>query len=158
MRRVPDLLGLMDAPSGVSLLIGGFVQARDRFEKARLERFDARPAYFALFEALGWTYSVDEWFREHGPEDARQSPELRGLRYARNAVHHRWEPALWMDLGAELPFILGQSRLGVVSEWRWKDRLSRRVDADSAYYQSHLAGKPARQTLEAIAVHLAAFG
>jgi hypothetical protein len=140
--------------TSISLLVAGFMQARERFEEGRLERFANHPAYFALFEALAWTYSVDEWLREHGPEQARQLPELRGLRYARNAVHHRWDQALWMDLGGEFPLVLGQSQLGVVSEWRWNDELSRRLDADGAFYKSHLAGHPARETLTALATHL----
>ena len=136
-------------------LIAGFMQAHDRFEVARHDRFNSLPAYFALFEALAWTYSIDEWFREHGEHKLRQQNELRGLRYARHCVHHRWYQALWMDFGGEFPLVLGRSRLGVPSEWRWKDELARKRDADLPAYRDHLAGKPARVTLSALREYLA---
>ena len=102
-----------------------------------------------MFEALAWTYAIDEKLAKPA------QPELRGLRYARNCVHHQWSQALWMDMGTELPFILGDADLGVVSEWRWKDRLAKRRDRDQEAYEQHLAGKPARDTLTALRNYLA---
>jgi hypothetical protein len=141
-----------DRPEGrvnLQALIAGFMQAHDRFELARHDRFNYLPAYWALFEALAWTYSIDQLLKRPN------QPELRGLRYARNRIHHQWYQALVMDLGGELPWILGQSKLGVPSEWRWKPTLGGRADADKSAYLSHLAEKPARSTLAAVRAYLA---
>jgi hypothetical protein len=136
-------------------LIAGFMQAHDRFELARHDRFNVLPAYFALFEALAWSYSIDERFDEDGQDQLREQNELRGLRYARNCVHHRWYQALWVDMGAEFPLVLGRSKPGATSEWRWKDELARKRDDDLQAYRDHLAGKPARLTLSALRDYLA---
>jgi hypothetical protein len=78
----------------LATLIAGFMQAHDRFEEARRDRFNHAPAYWALFETLAWTYSIDEWFGDpkHHARKLHDQPELRALRYARASVHHRWVP------------------------------------------------------------------
>jgi hypothetical protein len=129
------------------------MQAHDRFEMARRDKFNHLPALHALFEALAWTYSIDNKLGK--PADV---PELRGLRWARRHVHHQWVQALWMDMGTDLPFTL-PARVGVVSEWRWRERLGRhresKPDADRDAYVSQMAGRPARETLARLRERLA---
>jgi hypothetical protein len=134
-------------------LIGGFMQAHDRFLIAHGDRFNHLPTYYAIFESLAWTYSID--MRLNQPNQ----PELRGLRHVRNQVHHQWARALWLDRGGELPLVLGESKLDMVSEWRWVNSLGRRGPgrhhADKLAYAQHLAMRPARETLAALRAYLA---
>lgn len=64
--------------------------------------------YLALFEALNWGVSLDErlcvdWpyeeiaFGKYWCDDFTGGDLIRGLRYARNAVHHDWSLALDVD-------------------------------------------------------------
>jgi hypothetical protein len=64
--------------------------------------------YLALFEALNWGVSLDERLRVDWPyeeiafgkywcDDFTGGGLIRGLRYARNAVHHDWSLALDVD-------------------------------------------------------------
>jgi hypothetical protein len=57
--------------------------------------------YTALFDALGWANALDnrlrrdlsgEWFTEI--EGAESIPRIR---WARNAVHHQWDEAVYLD-------------------------------------------------------------
>jgi hypothetical protein len=76
-----------------AVLLRGYQQAVARFDESRLGH-DATVAFLPLFEALNWAASIDERLRY--PD----YPELRGLRFARNRVHHQWAEALYVDVGA----------------------------------------------------------
>jgi hypothetical protein len=127
-------------------LVAGFLAARERFETARLGRDPVRP-FHPLFEALAWAVTLDE--RLGYPDD----PQLRGLRYARNAVHHQWADALELDdSGAAFPITFPM----VFFEWRWTRELPPpKQKRDEPFYREHLAGHPARHALGAVAAHLA---
>ncbi len=103
---------------------------------------DAEDAYHALFECLAWAASIDE--RLGYPTE---SPELRGLRFARHRVHHQWADALVLTEGARFPITFPTAFFEY--EWRPIDDLpaGRPGDPDEAFYRSHLAGVPARTTL-----------
>jgi hypothetical protein len=123
-------------------LIRGYTEALGRFHEAKLGR-DPVAAFLPLFEALNWAASIDE--RLEYPEH----PELRGLRFARNRVHHQWAEALRLTEDGELPATLPM----VFFEWRWRDRLphGERGAREESTYAKHLAGRPARRTLDAVA-------
>jgi hypothetical protein len=81
----------------LSTLIEGYRRAHARFVEARVEE-EPVDAFIPLFEALSWAVTLDERL------DFPAYPELRGLRYARNSVHHKWSEALWLDrAGITLP-------------------------------------------------------
>jgi hypothetical protein len=126
-------------------LVDGYLQSVGRFQGAATAD-SAEDAFHALFEALSWAASLDELLGF--PDD---SPVLRGLRFARNRVHHQWANALWLDPGgAEFPMRLPFAFF----EWRWRgaEQLppGRNVRGRPVY-QQHLAGRPARRSLDAVA-------
>ncbi len=127
----------VDLPSQVN----GLVQAFVRFEQRAMGR-DAEDAYHALFECLAWAASIDE--RLGFPKD---SPELRGLRFARHRVHHQWADALVLAEGARFPITF--PAVFFEYEWRPLEELpaGRPGDPDESFYRTHLAGQPARTTL-----------
>jgi hypothetical protein len=121
--------------------VNGLVQAFVRFEERAMGR-DAEDAYHALFECLAWAASIDE--RLGYP---KESPELRGLRFARHRVHHQWADALVLKEGVRFPI-----RFPMVFfeyEWRPLEELpaGRPGDPDEVLYRMHLAAQPARATL-----------
>jgi hypothetical protein len=135
------------ATADLSTLIGGFEQAYDRWSEARI-RTDPTTAFYALFEALAWTYAIDELLRNTGWP---RPPDLRGLRFARNRVHHQFSLALRLDAsGGQFPLQFPITFF----EWRWRDTsdlpAGRRDREGEAMYEQHLAGQPARLTLSAI--------
>ena len=117
-----------------------------RFETAS-RASDSDATFVALFEALSWTVSLDERL------GCGSEPELLGLRYARNAVHHLWADALELTQGRSLPTGLPT----MLAEWSWRATLPEpRTKRGRAEYVSHLAGRPARMTLDAIVTALSA--
>jgi hypothetical protein len=65
----------------------------------------------------------------------------------RNAVHHDWAEALWLDRrGAVLPAPLPSG----LFEWCWQPRLRSTRSSGVEKYRTHLSGKPVRFTLEAL--------
>jgi hypothetical protein len=129
------------------VLVRGFNAAFARFEAAARER-KPEAAFHPLFEALAWTYSIDERLKK--PD----LPALRGLRWARGRVHHRWADALYVTdvahvISARLPKITGP----LFFEWRWRPELARgrkRDNPDREAYVEHLSGQPARLTLASV--------
>lgn len=120
-----------------------------RFNDARTTQ-DQHAAFIALFEALAWTFTLDDRLKAHlGQLNAY--PHLRGLRHARHAVHHQWDMALELRQGLSSPITSPITSF----EWRWVDNLrSSRRSADRQAYLDHLAGKPARMTLHLVREHL----
>lgn len=110
--------------------------------------------YFALFEALNWAVSLDDRLSRDWPfaeivygkywcEDFTSGGLIRGLRHARNAVHHDWSLALDLD-PIESPFHL---RLDLLSLAWSSERLSDRDDDSAAAYNANLAGRVVGDTL-----------
>jgi hypothetical protein len=135
-------------------LVGGFEQAAQRFYVAS-KGTDSDVAFRPLFEALNWSVSVDERLQEVW-EAGRTNPakwwsdgfihgdDVKGVRYARNRVHHQWADALFSSSGFAFPMTFPL----VFLEWRWRITLPPgRNNEFLAEYDAHLAGAPARVTL-----------
>jgi hypothetical protein len=92
---------------GLGTLLAGYQQAYNRWMAGPRIDTDPDQAFFGIFEALNWAVVVDNRLKETllgwpGGYDGRDY--LIGFRYARNAVHHDWAEALWLDRrGAVLP-------------------------------------------------------
>ena len=110
--------------------------------------------YFALFEALNWAVSLDDRLSRDWPfaeiiygkywcDDFAGGGLIRGLRHARNAVHHDWSLALDID-PMESPFHLRLDLLGLA----WSaERLSDRDDDSAEAYNANLADRVVADTL-----------
>lgn len=108
--------------------------------------------FIALFEACNWSTSLDDRLRREWPPSI--SPGIdwwqhvpngglaRGMRYARNAVHHDWAQAI------TFPGDFDTGRFAV-SAWAWDEELrpDRPDPHGEAAYKAHLAGKSAMVTL-----------
>lgn len=134
----------------LELLVAGFEGARKRFTEARLTN-DPERTFLPLFEALSWAASLDERLKEdrgHWAEEVH----LRGVRYARHSVHHKWTDALELTEGLSFPVTFPT----VFHEWRWRREIIEPQNTqDEPAYAEHLAGQPARHTLSAISAFLA---
>jgi hypothetical protein len=128
-------------------MVDGYDRATARFQEAC---FGTSPvdAFIPLFEALNWAASIDE--RMGFPA----LPELRGLRFARNRVHHQYADALWLDeSGAQLPTPLPAAFF----EWRWRSQLPPGRNSNGEEdYRNRLADVPARLTLDRVWAYLTA--
>ncbi len=135
-------------------LVGGFEEAAQRFYVAS-KGTDPDLAFRPLFEALNWSVSVDDRLQAIW-EARRTNPakwwsdgfihgdDVKGMRYARNRVHHQWADALFSSSGFAFPITFPL----VFQEWRWRLTLPPgRNDEFLAEYGAHLAGAPARLTL-----------
>lgn len=152
----------MSEEVGFSTLRSGFNQAARRFEDARL-RTNREATYFALFESLNWAVALDEyvsenWFpdgvslkwkwRDH--VDGEGGEIVRGVRFARNRVHHQWADAVRCSTGGfQFPIVAP-----IVShEWCWRSADSLPTsDKNSGIkqYETHLSQRPVRTTLSAL--------
>lgn len=110
--------------------------------------------YFALFEALNWAVSIDDrlnsdWpFAEiaHGTfwcDEFSGGGLIRGLRFARNSVHHDWSLGLDLD-PLENPF---QQRIELL--WLcWAEELAGDEQGEGATaYRDYLSGRAVGDTL-----------
>lgn len=110
--------------------------------------------YFALFEALNWAVSLDDRLAHDWPyEDIAYGTYwcdefaggglIRGLRFARNSVHHDWFLGLDLD-PLERPF---QQRIEML--WLcWAEGLAGDQQSDgAAAYRDYLAGRVVGDTL-----------
>jgi hypothetical protein len=148
------------------VLFEGFEQARQRFA-AVVNDLEGRAAYFALFEALNWAVALDERIvatdlaKWQWRDRVADGDVVRGLRYARNRVHHDWVDALAIALGTLRPdTLVGPTTLlllGGASEWRWRDLRDLppeegpdRHGGDVAY-RTRIARRPPSETLDALA-------
>lgn len=109
--------------------------------------------YIALFEALNWAVSLDDRLANDWPDNVGRAWQgevenggaIRGLRYARNCVHHDWALAVpWPSQPVD--------RGSVAERLDWVEVLSSGrpdpVGADA--YRQHLGG-------ESVIVSLSAF-
>jgi hypothetical protein len=134
----------------------GFGAAAARFTDA-VERGEPLGAYVALFEALNWAVVLDDRTASMWVPDGEVlgwawrdriagAEMLRGVRFARNSMHHDWSEVL--ERG-EIP---NGEAPRVLQEWTWRpvDRLPSRgkEEADAeAVYVDQLAGRMVRSTL-----------
>ena len=102
--------------SGVWLL-EGLRRAIGRFREAATPTAHPLDTFIPLFEALNWIAMIDDRLGESDDD----SPALKGIRFARNVVHHQWADALQFEPGAELGVLmLCVSPLGMPSRWVWR--------------------------------------
>jgi hypothetical protein len=146
-------------------LVKGFRHARARLAEAAGQR-DVEETFIPLFETLNWAVAIEYYARKRGPKidggPKINRETLRGLRFARNRVHHQWADALeprdvpnpsgLVTRGGRGPRIVGPP---VVVEWFWKPVVGlgkapkKHDDPDGeAAYEKHLAGQPARLALD----------
>jgi hypothetical protein len=107
----------------------------------------------ALFESLNWAVSLDDRLRRDDDNEWATRVDgggvVRGIRYARNCVHHDWASAL--DLGEDEKNLVAP--YGTVLGIAWQADLSaQRPDPLGAQaYATHLAGRIVGDTLVAAA-------
>jgi hypothetical protein len=130
----------------LALLILGFEEARGRFLEVRLS-LDADAVFLPLFEALSWTVSIDERLQriwkaaptnpdKWWSEGFTHGDVVKGVRFARNRVHHQWADALW------------PSRHEGRVIWRWRPTLpAGRNRTGEGEYADRVATRPAIDTL-----------
>jgi hypothetical protein len=113
--------------------------------------------YHSLFEALNWAYTLDDRLtrRDLGPdwykhladdEDIRDlAKSVPAIRYARNAVQHQWDEAVYLD-EEKAQGARGRT-LNVY--WYWLPELGgdKRDPTGRMAYAEHLAGHAVLTTL-----------
>ena len=143
------------------MLHSGYVAAYERFAEAAKRR-DQVGSFHGLFESLNWAVALDDRVRAHwAPEGkplnwswrvrVRGGEVLRGLRWARNGVHHQWSDALVPSEGLQFPvtFPLG------FFEWVWRPAaelpvLDKPDQPGLVSCEQHLQGRAARTTLASL--------
>lgn len=111
--------------------------------------------YFALFEALNWGVSLDDrltrdWpfeeitFGQYWCDEFAGGDLIRGFRYARNAVHHDWSPALDVDP----TLLMLQQRVDLLSlSWASVIATERPDPVGEKAYRGYLGGRVVGDTL-----------
>ncbi|HEV7564756.1 MAG TPA: hypothetical protein VGO31_02225 [Microbacteriaceae bacterium] len=101
----------MNRAVDVGVLARGFHEALGRFKIVDVS--DAEAAFLPMFEMLNWATAIDErCSRDFAPDGTDHLPGkgweqrlvgrevVRGLRFARNVVHHEWAEAVeWRPAG-----------------------------------------------------------
>lgn len=147
----------------MAMLLRGYADAYARFKEAARDDSDVASATFApLFEALNWAVALDDRIRKHWAPEGQAlgfawrervpaAGAMRGVRWARNAVHHQWADALEVVRADQAPMRRYPAR---PHEWLWReaDHLPRpskgREDAEGeAAYRRILAGHTCEDTL-----------
>lgn len=136
----------------VRTLFNGFDQAYARWQVVEYAPYDAAAAFIPLFEVLEWAACIDERLAY-----IDWSKDLRGLRWARNRSRHDWAMALEVLRREQLRLPDNVDRnWGPEFEWAWRETLPERTSVaaryrkDEPYYQSNLAGQPARVTINMV--------
>jgi hypothetical protein len=104
------------AAAEFQILQRGYVEAYARFRTAATPS-DATEddTFIPLFEVLNWAGSIDEHLGFPGDR------ELRGIRFARNRVHHQWAKALRYFPGAVLGGVgFNEAMFNEGPNWRWR--------------------------------------
>jgi len=121
----------------------------------------ADETFVPVFEALNWMASIDLWFDEQGSPIGDDT--LRGIRFARNRVHHDWALAITRQDWPGVPMVSGGRHGGVTRifgpppgfYWTWKPLADlpppQRPDPNGeAAYVSQLAGAQVEPTLDGL--------
>jgi hypothetical protein len=129
-------------------LLEALRRAIGRYRDAATPTAQPLDAFIPLFEALNWVASIN--FRI--PKDEVRSPNLIGVLFARNTVHHQWADPLQFVPGAEVGILMiGVSTIGSSSRWTWRELTqlprSRAGREGLEEYQRHLKGRDAANTL-----------
>jgi hypothetical protein len=143
---------------GLVQAIGRFVGSHDPdqvegFEPDLLQPTLSASWYLALFEALNWTFTLDDRLRrEFDSAEWHRSFVGGGLipafRYARNCVHHDWAQAFELDSSEEVvaPYVVV---LGL--EWNDELRCDRPNRFGEAAFAEHLSSRCVGDTLFEVA-------
>jgi hypothetical protein len=134
----------------VTTLFEGFEQAFVRWQGVEQAPQEPAQTFFPLFELLEWATCIHERL-----EHIDWSPDLRGLRWARHRCRHDWAMVLEVRTREQLRLHPNVDRESVPDyEWAWRTALPEATRAryreDKPYYDSHLAGRPARVTLNLV--------
>ena len=136
---------------GMETLYAGFEQAFARWQKVEKATIEPTRTFVPLFEVLQWSSCIDERLKL-----PTWAPDLRGLRWARHRVYHDWALALEVRSEEDLRLEANVVREGLPAlEWAWRDELpnlrpSKATHPDEPFYAKHLAGYPARVTLNLV--------
>lgn len=153
-------LTIYEGDVNVRDLVLGFLRAYYRFEAENRRSRDPeqeagarRLGRMALFETLNWADSVDQ-FLTHGPPNRGGDPKwlenlktpeiyvVRGIRHARNVVHHQWWAAISIHI------VLPTSERNQVNTWIWSELPpNNRNKKSQAAYENSLLGRPVEDAL-----------
>lgn len=146
-------------------LLNGYTAAHGRFEKARRTQ-DAEATFHPLFETLNWAVVMDDHIAHHWKpkgellkyrwrdylKDEEQAA-VKGIRFARNRVHHQWADALRLSKGGfQSPIVFPM----VSHEWAWvsADEIAPGKDDNHDHgideYRSTLQGRLVRLSLSVL--------
>ncbi len=141
-----------DTVATVPTMFDGFDAALARWRSVEQAPGEPTETFAPLMEVLEWAASIHERL-----EYIDWSPDLRGLRWARHRCRHDWANVLEVRGRDELRLHPNVDRESVPAfEWAWRltlpeaQRVREHRRADEVYYYSHLAGKPARVTLNLV--------
>jgi hypothetical protein len=136
-------------------LVEGYRRALARFTASADRRDEPRERFIPLFETLHWAVAIMNYSGDESPE--LDDDLLRGLRFARNRVHHQLAEAIEPR---DVPFASvvtnrrGGSRIiapPTVLAWFWKppDQLpaGRKDRKGEEAYRLHLADKRVEEAL-----------
>jgi hypothetical protein len=138
-------------------LVRGYRAALRRFDDTTGSR-DPEERFIPIFEALNWAAAMLD------PNSSLRASLItdhivRGLRFARNRVHHDWAEAIE---ARDMPYPGGSGlktvpahrgarmwRRRAALDWCWKplNQIPGANKRGAAQYRAHLEGKPARQAL-----------
>lgn len=149
-----------DNVAAFAVTFEGFRRGAGRFRDAAKAR-DPEETYIPLAEALNWAIALDDRVIEYWAPEGRvlgwswrqrvpHGDIVRGVRWARNRVHHQWVDAVALDDGGvQLPVTLPTGFF----EWAWRPAADLPLgenDRDRDAYKRTLEGTPARFTLDAL--------
>jgi hypothetical protein len=135
----------------------GFDRACKRFYRG-MPSHERGAASIPLYEALNWAVAIDDQLQErwlatpttadpHWADGFIHGDTVKGVRWARNVVHHQWTAAMYMTRSG-LPADARPDEF----EWRWMWKLAddpkkaRPQELANAYYWK-VGGRPVRKTL-----------
>jgi hypothetical protein len=131
----------------------------ERFSSPFDDEISPHGLFCALFEALSWAATIDKRFRLDWPVaggdprswflEFENGGAVRGLRYARNCVHHDWTQAIVLPAEHHGTPV----RMTAIS-WEWLPCLASRIPdpGGAAAYGEHLAGEKVAVSLQALNV------
>ena len=140
-------------------MFDGYSGALARFEIAAKQQ-DGAAAYVPLFEALNWAVVLDDRTAAHFEPEGKPlgfawrdrvagADLMRGVRFARNSIHHDWSDALRLDTGGmRFPMTFPV----VFFEWTWcrandLPKPGKPDPSGEAVYRDSIEGQPVRLTL-----------
>jgi hypothetical protein len=144
--------------AGVTWFVDGYRRALARFNATETPEHDAKERFLPLFETLSWAVAIvmPDPRRPRRPQD----PIIRGLRFARNRVHHAWADALearHVQIRSRPLMATGRRPMIhnplFVVEWVWKPLERVGVPTHEKHrhgiddYRDHLADKSVRLAL-----------